>query len=94
MTNLTGGFTVEEYVELTHSLIFEVRNCLMVTVGFGDLAKKELKRSHPAFTHVAQGLQAAERAFAAVKEFDREYYRRKQEAENRETNLPDTTPRS
>ena len=82
MGNLTGGFTVEEYVALTRSLIFEVRNSLLATVGFGDLARKELERSHPAFKYVEQSLQEAERAFAAVKQFDHEYYRRKQEAES------------
>jgi hypothetical protein len=84
-----SSFTVEEYVSLTGSLIFEVRNDLVASVGYGDLAPKALDPSHPAFTHVAAALKSAERAFAAVKQFDHEFYRRRQEAEKRKTDIRD-----
>lgn len=75
------GFTIDEYASLTRGVIFEVRNCLTVSVGFGDLARKELDPSHPAFAHVARALQAAERASTAVGQFDREFHRRRREPE-------------
>ena len=50
MEDLIRGFTIDEYVHVTGSLIFEVRNCLVGCVGYGELAQKELEPSHPAFT--------------------------------------------
>jgi hypothetical protein len=77
MNNLIGGFTIEEYIHLTGSLTF------------GDLAQKELQPSHPASAHVATALKLAERAFAALKQFDREFYRRSLEAQKQQTDVPD-----
>jgi hypothetical protein len=89
MNNLIGGFTIEEYIHLTGSLIFEVRNCLAGSVGFGEPAQKELQPSHPASAHVATALKSAERAFAALKQFDREFYRHSLEAQKQQTDVPD-----
>jgi len=89
MEDLIRGFTIDEYVHVTGSLIFEVRNCLVGCVAYGELAQKELEPSHPAFTHVATALKLAERAFDVVKQFDREFYRRRLEAEKLKTGAPD-----
>jgi hypothetical protein len=75
MSDPIRGFTIEEYANITGGVIFEVRNCLVAIVGYSELAKKELDSSHPAFSHVAKVLQAGERAFATVKQFDREFHR-------------------
>ena len=69
------------YANITGGVIFEVRNCLMVIVGYSELAKKELDTSHPAFSHVARVLQAGDRAFATVGQFDCEFHRRRNEAQ-------------
>jgi hypothetical protein len=75
------GFTIEEFAQITRELIFEVRNCLLAIVGYSELAKKELDPSHPAFPHVAKVLQVGERAFATIGQFDREFHRRRNDAE-------------
>ena len=75
------GFTIEEYFRLTSGAIYEIRAALGASVGYFDLAKTELDPSHPAFSHVAKALQGAERARAIVGEFDREFHRRRQEAD-------------
>lgn len=79
MSDRIRGFTIEEYANITQGVIFEVRNCLVSIVGYSELAKKELDQSHPAFSHVAIVLQLGERAFAAVKQFDLEFHRRRNE---------------
>jgi hypothetical protein len=81
MSDPIRGFTIEEYATITRQLIFEVRNCLMMIVGYTELAEKEFDQSHPAFSHVASVLQAGERASAAVRQFDRDFHRRRNEAE-------------
>ena len=81
MSDPIRGFTIEEYANITRQLIFEVRNCLTEIVGYSELAKKELDPSHPAFSHVAKVLLNGERAFATVGQFDREFHRRRNEAE-------------
>jgi hypothetical protein len=73
------GYTVEEYASLTRGVIFEIRNFLGASVGFGELAQQDLDPSHPAFAHVAQALQAAQRAYAVVRQFDHEFHRRRLE---------------
>ena len=85
MQDLIKGFTVEEYIRSTGALIFEVRNCLLASVGYGQIAQEQLQDSHPAFPHVGSALKAAERGFAAVKHFDEEFFRRKREAEKLES---------
>lgn len=87
MDDLIGGVTVEEYVRSSASVIFAARNGLCASVGFGDLALKELDPSHPAFAHVAAALESAGRAFATVKQFDHEFLRRREEAEKLKLNL-------
>ena len=82
------GFTIEEYAHITGGVIFEVRNCLLAIVGYSELATKELDPSHPAFSHVTNVLQAGERAFAAVRQFDHEFHRRRNEAEGPSRNEP------
>lgn len=82
MDDLIDGFTVEEYVRFSGSVIFEARNGLLASVEFGEIALKELDPSHPAYAHVAAALQVAKRAFAVVKHFDHEFLRRRQEREN------------
>lgn len=79
MSDKIRGFTIEEYADITQGVIFEVRNCLVTIVGYSELAKKELDQSHPAFSHVAIVLQLAERAFAAVRQFDLEGHRQRNE---------------
>lgn len=81
MSDAIRGFTIEEYAKITGGVIFEVRNCLLAIVGLSELAMKKLDPSHPAFSHVAKVLQAGERAFATVGQFDREFHRRRNEAE-------------
>ena len=60
---------------------WDVGNCLLASVGYGQVAQEKLQDSHPAFTHVGTALKAAERGYAAVKHFDEEFFRRKREAE-------------
>jgi len=74
------GFTIEEFASLIRGVIVEIRNSVGASVGFGELAQKELEPSHPAFAHVAKALQAAQRARAVVGQFDREFHRRRNEA--------------
>ena len=76
------GFTVEEYFRLTSGTIYEIRAALMSAMGYGELAKAALDPSHPAFSHVAKALKGAERARAVVGAFDREFHRRRKEANN------------
>jgi hypothetical protein len=71
-----NGFTPDEYVGLTQSVIFEVRNFLVASIGYGELTLRELDPSHPAYVHCSAALHAAEAAFAAVKRFDHEAHRR------------------
>jgi hypothetical protein len=78
MSDPIRGFTIEEYANITGGVIFEVRNCLM---AYSELAKNELDPSHPAFSHVTKVLLAGERAAATVGQFDREFHRRRNEAE-------------
>jgi hypothetical protein len=75
------GFTIQEYARLTAGAIYEIRAALMLSVGYGELAKTELDPSHPAFSHIAKALQGAERARAVVAEFDRVFHRLRKEAE-------------
>jgi hypothetical protein len=75
------GFTVEEYARLTAGAIYEIRTALMLSVGYGELAKTELDPAHPAFSHVTKALQGAERARGVVADFDRVFHRRRKEAE-------------
>lgn len=88
MDDLIDGFTVDDYVRATTSVIFEARNGLMACIGFGNLGLQELHSSHAAFAHVAAALEAAERTYATIKQFDREFIHRKQEVENLESNIP------
>lgn len=81
MSDSIRGFTIEEYATITGELIFMVRNYLMAIVGYSELAEQEIDPLHPAFSHVAKVRQAAERASAAVREFDRDFHRRRKEAE-------------
>jgi hypothetical protein len=74
------GFTIEEYASLIRGVIFEIRGSVVASVGYGELAQKELEASHSAFAHVAKALQAAQRAMAVVQQFDREFHRRRNEA--------------
>ena len=61
----------------------------MASVGFGEPALKELHTSHPAFAHVVAAQKASERTYAVVKQFDRKFFRRRQEAEKL-SNIPET----
>jgi len=79
MSDKIRGFTIDEYVDITRGVIYEVRNCLVSVIGYSELAKEELDQSHPAFPHVANVLRAGERAFATVRQFDLEFYRRRNE---------------
>jgi hypothetical protein len=79
MRDPLGGFTIEEYVNITGHVIFEVRNCLAAILGYSELANEEMDPSHPAFSHLTKVHQISERAFATVKEFDREMYGRRNE---------------
>lgn len=81
MSDPIRGFTIEEYATITGQLIFEVRNYLMTIVGYSELAEKKLDPSHPAFLHVMKVLQFGERAYATVQQFDRDFHRRRNEAE-------------
>lgn len=56
-------------------LVFEVSNTLTASVGYGELAKENLDSSHPAFSHVTNALQAAERARAMVQRVSDEWRR-------------------
>jgi len=89
MDDLTGGLTLEEYVRMTTAVLFEVRNAATASVGYGDLALKALQTSHPAFAHVSAAHKNAERTYAAVKGFDREFLRRQDEAERLKSNIPE-----
>lgn len=82
------GFTIEEYLRATGSLIFDVRNGLLGFVGYVQLAHEEFDPSHPAFENVANALRIAEAAFSAVKQFDQELFHRKNEAETLEARNP------
>ena len=62
---------------LLGSLLFEVNNCLLATVGYGGSAKEKLDSSHPAFSDLTIALQTAERAQAFAREVSDEWYRRK-----------------
>jgi len=84
------GFTVEEYVDWAHSAIFEVRNSLVVTLGYGEMIEKELPSSHPAHAHLVEALRAAERAYQAVKNYDREVHRRRLIEEEKRNANPDS----
>lgn len=79
MSDKIRGFTIEKYADITQVVIFEVRNCLVTIVGHSELAKKELDQSHPAFSYIATVLQLGERAFVAVRQFDLEFHRRRDE---------------
>ena len=89
MAELIGGFTVQEYAQLSGSVIFEARNGLLASIEFGEIALKELDPSHRAYAHVAAALNAAERAFAVVKHFDHEFLRRRLEAQKLRSNIPE-----
>ena len=80
MSDKIRGFTIDEYAAITQGVIFEVRNCLVSIVGYSELAKEELDQSHPASSHVATVLQLGESAFAAVRQFDLEFHRRRNES--------------
>jgi len=62
---------------LLGSLLFEVNNCLLATVGYGGRAKEKLDSSHPAFSDLTIALKTAERAQAFAQEVGKEWYRRK-----------------
>lgn len=62
---------------LLEALLFEVGNCLLASVGYGERAKEKLDSSHPAFSAVTIALQTAERAQAVVREVGKEWLRRK-----------------
>jgi len=89
MDDLTGGLTLEEYVRMTTAVLFEARNAAMASVGYGELALKELQISHPAFAHVSAAHKNAERTYAAVKGFDREFFQRKHEVARLKPNIPE-----
>jgi hypothetical protein len=84
MDNPIRGFTIEEYASLIRGVIFEIRNLIGASVGYGGLALEELDPSHPAFAHVGQALRAAQRASSVVSQFDQEIHRRRREAESTE----------
>lgn len=62
---------------LLEALLFEVSNCLVASVGYGETAKEKLDSSHPAFSAVTIALQTAERAHAFVRQVGEEWRRRK-----------------
>jgi hypothetical protein len=70
MVDPIRGLTTERLLGV---LVFEVSNILTASVGYGELAKENLDASHPAFSHVAHALQAAERARAAVQRISDEW---------------------
>jgi hypothetical protein len=81
MDNPIRGFTIEQYASLIQGVIFEIRNFVGASVGYGGLALEELDPSHPAYAHVAQALRAAQTARNVVSQFDHEFHRRRKEAE-------------
>lgn len=62
---------------LLEVLLFELGNCLLASVGYGEEAKEKLDSSHPAFSSVTIALQTAERAQAVVQKVGEEWRRRK-----------------
>ena len=70
----TSTLTTESLLE---GLVFEISNILTASVGYGELAKKNLDSSHPAFSDVTNALQAAERARAVVQRVGDEWRRRR-----------------
>jgi hypothetical protein len=74
MDDPISGLTTERLLE---GLVFGVSNLLMASVGYGELAKENLDSSHPAFSHVTNALEAAERARAEVKRVGDEWRRRR-----------------
>ncbi len=75
------GFTIEEYAGLVRGVIFEIRNSVGPSLRYVELAQEELEPLHPAFAHLAQALQAAQRGRDVVEQFDQEYHRRRREAQ-------------
>ncbi len=74
MDDSMSGLTTERLLE---GVLFEVSNVLVASVGYGQLAKENLDSSHPAFSHVTNALQAAERARAVVQRVGDEWRRRR-----------------
>jgi hypothetical protein len=62
---------------LLETLLFEVGNCVLASVGYAEKAKENLDASHPAFSAVTIALQTAERAQAIVRQVGEEWLRRK-----------------
>jgi hypothetical protein len=77
MDDPISGLTTERLLE---GLVFEV-SLLTASVGYRELAKENLDSSHPAFSHVTNALQAAERSRAVVKRVGDEWRRRRLKSE-------------
>jgi hypothetical protein len=71
------GFTVEEFAQVVSGVMFEIRNALCASVGYGELALEKLDRSHPAFEYVTQAHKMAKRSYDAAQNFSREVHRRR-----------------
>jgi len=83
MRDPIAGFTLEEYAGIVSGVMFEARNALCASVGFGELALEKLEPSHPAFEFVKKSHEAAVRANDVVQGFSREFYRRQATEQNK-----------
>ena len=84
MDDPISGLTAERLLGI---LLLEVSNMLTAIVGYGELAKENLDLSHPAFSHVTNALQAAERARGIVQRLGDDWRRNRLKGDGRKDTL-------